>query len=80
MLQTQAPSLAVPQEHERDGEAGEEQVPKLQRQNPRDEHDRAVLGLALYALSSCFLATALVFTKKLSAPLAVPSRLSWQLL
>ena len=56
------------QEHERGGEVADEEVPKLQRQNTRDEHDRAVLGLALYALSSCFLATALVFTKKLSEP------------
>ena len=42
-------------------------MPKLERSATRDEPDRAVLGLALYALSSCFLATALVFTKKLGA-------------
>ena len=49
------------------GPAADEEVPKLHRQSTRDEHDRSVLGLALYALSSCFLATALVFAKKLSA-------------
>ena len=37
----------------------------LHRQGTRDEHDQSVLGLALYAISSCFLATTLVFTKKL---------------
>ena len=31
----------------------------------REERDQSALGLALYALSSCFLSTALVFAKKL---------------
>ena len=46
----------------------EQEVPKLQRSPSvlRIEKDRSGFGLALYALSSCFLSTALVFAKKLS--------------
>ena len=32
---------------------------------PRKKKDRTALGLGLYALSSCFLATMLMFAKKL---------------
>ena len=34
----------------------------------RKKKDRTALGLALYALSSCFLATMLMFAKKLGKP------------
>ena len=40
-----------------------ESYPKLTSYVRRDEHDRSTLGLGLYALSSCFLSTALVFAK-----------------
>ena len=43
---------------------------QLQHQGTRDEHDQSVLGLALYAISSMFLSTTLVFTKKLGGLLA----------
>ena len=38
---------------------------------PRKKRDRTALGLALYALSSCFLATMLMFAKKLGAALCI---------
>ena len=34
----------------------------------RKKKDRTALGLGLYALSSCFLATMLMFAKKLGKP------------
>lgn len=44
------------------------EVPKLQPSSSgqQADHDNSALGLALYAISSCFLSTALVFAKKLS--------------
>ena len=54
--------------------------------NPRKKKDRTALGLGLYALSSCFLATMLMFAKKLGklcpvilVALQMRSSLSWPL-
>ena len=38
---------------------------------PRKKRDRTALGLGLYALSSCFLATMLMFAKKLGTALCL---------
>ena len=38
---------------------------------PRKKRDRTALGLGLYALSSCFLATMLMFAKKLGTALCI---------
>ena len=61
-----------PADCERLIQASGSRTPPLQRQGTRDEHDQSVLGLLLYAISSCFLATTLVFTKKLGQTLALP--------
>ena len=45
---------------------------KLNSPIKRPKRDRTAFGLALYALSSCFLATMLVFAKRLGVPSAGP--------
>ena len=52
------------------GHAHEEEVHiKLEDAPSHRKKDHTVFGLALYALSSCFLATMLVFAKRLGATL-----------
>ena len=45
---------------------------KLDSAVKRPKRDRTAFGLALYALSSCFLATMLVFAKRLGEILTLP--------
>ena len=49
----------------------QEVAAKLEAAPPKKK-DRTALGLALYALSSCFLATMLMFAKKLGTACAPP--------
>ena len=52
---------------------------KLNSSMKRPKKDRTAFGLALYALSSCFLATMLVFAKRLGDHLAPESHHMWWL-
>lgn len=47
--------------------SGEEEHVKLEPAPRKKKIERTAFGLALYALSSCFLATMLMFAKKLGA-------------